>query len=176
MADTPVEVKKATATATAPAPTRAQTPDVWRSFRGEMDRLFDRFGFPSFRRMLDVEPFWNYETSFGVAAPAVDVTEDENAYKIAAELPGIAEKDIDVSVSGDVLVLKGEKRQEREQKEKNRYVSERSYGSFQRSFSIPDGVDRDKISAEFAKGVLTLTLPKTAEAQKQRKKIEIKSG
>jgi HSP20 family protein len=172
MADTPVEVKKAAA----PVPTRAEVPDPWRSFRSEMDRLFDRFGFPSFRRMFDVEPFWNYETSMGMAVPAVDVTEDENAYKITAELPGMSEKDIDVTVSGDVLVLKGEKRQEREQKEKNRYVSERSYGAFQRSFSLPDGVDREKIGADFSKGVLTLTLPKTADAQKRQKKIEVKAG
>jgi HSP20 family protein len=174
MADSPVEVKRAAAPVRTPA--RIETPDVWRSFRGEMDRMFDRFGFPSFRRMFDVEPFWNYESSLGVAVPAVDVTEDENAFKISAELPGMTEKDIDVTVSGDVLVLKGEKRQEREQKEKNRYVSERSYGAFQRSFAIPDGVDRDKIGAEFAKGVLTLTLPKTAEAQKRQKKIEVKAG
>jgi HSP20 family protein len=172
MADTPVEVKKAAA----PVPTRAEVPDAWRSFRGEMDRLFDRFGFPSFRRMFDVEPFWNYESSMGMAVPAVDVTEDENAYKIAAELPGMSEKDIDVTVSGDVLVIKGEKRQEREQKEKNRYLSERSYGAFQRSFSLPDGVDREKIGAQFSKGVLTLTLPKTADAQKRQKKIEVKTG
>jgi HSP20 family protein len=172
MADSPVEVKKAAA----PVPSRPETPDVWRSFRGEMDRLFDRFGFPSFRRMFDVEPFSNYESALGVAVPAVDVTEDENAYKISAELPGMAEKDVEVTVSGDMLVLKGEKRQEREQKEKNRYLSERSYGAFQRSFAIPDGVDRDKINAEFAKGLLTLTLPKTPEAQKRQKKIEIKAG
>lgn len=173
MAETPVEVKKA------PPVTRGATvPDVWQSFRGEMDRLFDRFagtaGLPSLRRMFDLEPSWPFGGSFGVSVPAVDVTEEENAYKIAAELPGMTEKDIDVSVSGDMLVLKGEKRQEREEKEKNRYLSERSYGAFQRSFALPDGVDADKITAEFAKGVLTLTLPKTPEAQKQQKKIEVK--
>jgi len=172
MADTPVEVKKAPA----PAPAHSAVPDVWESFRTEMDRLFDRFGFPSFRRVFDVEPMWRPETSFGITAPAVDVSEDDKAYKISAELPGMSEKDIDVSVTGDVLVLKGEKRQEREEKEKNRYLAERSYGAFQRSFSIPDGVDRDKINAEFAKGVLTLTLPKTSDAQKQQKKIEVKGG
>ncbi len=73
-------------------------------------------------------------------------------------------------------MLKGEKRQEREQKDKHRYLSERTYGAFQRNFAIPDAVDRDKIAADFAKGVLTLTLPKTVEAQKQQKKIEIKGG
>ncbi len=172
MVDTPVEVKKA-------PPARAAVPDVWQSFRSEMDRLFDRFGgggFPSLRRMLDFEPLWRYESSVGVSIPAVDVTEDEKAYKISAELPGMNEKDIEVAVSGDMLTLKGEKRQEREEREKNRYLSERSYGAFQRSFTLPEGVDRDKISAEFSKGVLTLTLPKTTEAQKQQKKIEVKAS
>ena len=75
-----------------------------------------------------------------------------------------------------MIVLKGEKRQEREEKEENRYVSERSYGTFQRTFALADGVDRDKIAAEFAKGVLTLTLPKTVDAQKQQKRIEVKAA
>jgi HSP20 family protein len=172
MADTPVAVKKAPT----PTQTRGSAPDVWQSFRSEMDRLFDRFGFPSFRRVFDVEPFWGNEASFGVTVPAVDVTEDDKAYKITAELPGLDQKDLEVSVSGDVLVIKGEKRQEREEKDKNRYLSERSYGAFQRNFSLPDGIDRDKIGADFAKGLLTLTLPKTAEAQKQQKKIEVKTG
>lgn len=174
MAETPMEVRK-TPPATRPAA------DPWQSFRNEMDRVFDRFagsfGFPSLRRMFDIEPAWRYESSFGfAAAPAVDITEDDKAYKIAAELPGTSEKDIEVSLSDDMLVLKGEKRQEREEKEKNRYLSERSYGAFQRSFALPDGIDRDKIAAEFSKGVLTLTLPKTTDAQKQQKKIEVKAA
>lgn len=173
MADTPVQVKKA-----APAPSAA--PDVWRSFRSEMDRVFDRFssgfGFPAMRRLFEVEPFWRPESAFDLAAPAIDVTESESAYKITAELPGISEKDVEVSLTGDVLVLKGEKRQEREEKEKNRYLSERAYGAFQRNLSVPDGVDRDAITAEFAKGVLTVTLPKSKEAQKQQKKIEVKTA
>jgi HSP20 family protein len=169
MAVTPVEVKKA------PAP-RAST-DPWQSMRSEFDRLFDRFsgfGFPAMRRMFDLAPA--IEPSFTFNAPAVDVTEDDKAYKITAELPGLSEKDIDVSVSGDILTLKGEKRQEREEKDKNWHVSERAYGSFQRSFSLPAGIDRDKIACEFAKGVLTVTLPKSAEAQKQQKKIEVKAA
>jgi HSP20 family protein len=173
MADTPVTVKKAT-----PTPSRVPAPDAWQFFRTEMDRLFDRFGFgtPAFRRLFDIEPMTRFESGFGIAAPAVDITEDEKAYKIAAELPGMSEKDIEVTVTGDVLVLKGEKRQEREEKDKNRYLSERSYGAFQRSFELPEGIDRDKIAADFSKGVLTLTLPKTAEAQKQQKKIEVKAS
>jgi HSP20 family protein len=71
-------------------------------------------------------------------------------------------------------VLRGEKREEKEQKDKNTYRSERSYGSFQRSFALPQGIDRDKIAADLAKGVLTITLPKTDEAQKPAQKIEVK--
>jgi HSP20 family protein len=108
--------------------------------------------------------------------PAVDLAETDKAYTVTAELPGMDEKDIDVSINGDMLVIKGEKRQEKEEKNKNYYLSERSYGQFQRSFSLPTGIDRDKIAAEFSKGVLTLTLPKSAEAQQQQKKIEVKGG
>ena len=169
MADVPVEVKK-----TAPAQTSA--PDIWQSFRSEMDRLFDRFGFPSLRRVFDIEPAWRSASSFSFSVPAIDMSEDEKAYKISAELPGIDAKDIDVSVSGDMLVLKGEKRQEKEEKDKNYHFSERAYGSFQRAFDLPASVDRDKVAADFSKGVLTITLPKTAEAQKPQKKIEIKSA
>jgi hypothetical protein len=90
MASTPVEVKKAT-----PVPT--PVPDVWRSFRTEMDRLFDRFSgafdMPSLRRMFDIEPAWRFDSSFGFAAPAIDVSEDDNAYRISAELPGLEAKD-----------------------------------------------------------------------------------
>ena len=169
MANTPVDVKKA-----APAPAQ----DAWRSFRSEMDRLFDRFsgafGMPSLRRMFDTEPMFRRESTFGFAAPVVDVTEDDKAYKITAELPGLEPKDVELSVSGDTLVLRGEKREEKGQKDKNTYMSERSYGSFQRSFALPPGIDRNKIAADLAKGVLTITLPKTDEAQKPAQKIEVK--
>ena len=166
MADVPVEVKKI-------APAQTNVPDVWHSFRGEMDRLFDRFGFPSLRRMFDIEPAWR--SSFSFSMPAIDMSEDEKAYKISAELPGIDAKDIDVSLSGDMLVLKGEKRQEKEEKDKNYHFSERAYGAFQRAFDLPASVDRNKVAADFSKGVLTITLLKTAEAQKPQKKIEVKS-
>jgi HSP20 family protein len=169
MADVPVEVKKT-------APAQRNTPDVWHSFRSEMDRLFDRFGFPSLRRVFDMEPSWRPASSFSFSAPAIDMSEDEKAYKISAELPGINANDIDVSVSGDTLVLKGEKRQEKEQKDKNYHFSERSYGSFQRSFQLPTSIHRDRVAADFSNGVLTITLPKTAEAQKPQKKIEIRSA
>jgi HSP20 family protein len=164
MATTPVEVIK---TAAVPA-----APDAWRSFRGELDRLFERFssgfGLAPFGRTFDVTP----TLRTGVTMPAVDVTEDDAAYKITAELPGLEEKDVEVTLADDVLTIKGEKSVESEKKEKNYYLTERSYGSFQRSFALPDGVNRDKIAASVAKGVLTVTLPKVAPAQK--KTIEVK--
>ena len=142
-----------------------------------MDRLFDRFargfGLPSLRNIADLEPPWR---SFVFSAPPIDMSEDDEAYKISAELPGLDAKDVEVSVSGDRLVVKGEKRQQQEEKNKNYYLSERTYGSFERSFELPVSVDRDKIAADFSRGVLTITMPKTAEVQKLQKKIEIKSA
>ena len=169
MANTPVEVKRA-----APAP----APDSRQAFRTEMDRLFDRFGFGTkpFRSWLDLEPAFQVRTSFEVPTPAIDIVEEPTGYKLTAELPGMAEKDIELIVSGDTVTLKGEKKQESERKEKNYTLSERSYGSFQRSFTLPDGVDRDKISAEFGKGVLTVTLPKNPAAATEPKKIEVKAA
>ena len=124
--------------------------------------------------MFDIEPGWR--SSFSFSMPAIDMSEDEKAYKISAELPGIDAKDIDVSLSGDMLVLKGEKRQEKEEKNKNYHFSERAYGSFQRAFDLPASVDRNKVAADFSKGVPTITLPKTPEAQKPQKRIEVKSS
>lgn len=154
MATVPVPVKQS---ALAPA----DTPDVWSSLRSEMDRLLD-----TFTGRFGVTPFLStrFGSLSGVLSPAVDITEEEGAFKVSAEVPGMAEKEIRVSLSGDTLTIKGEKRQEREEKGKNRYLSERSYGEFQRAFSLPADVDREKIEAAFANGVLTVTLPKTAKA------------
>ncbi len=179
MAETAVEVKKQERAAP-PAPRGPSAVDMWQSFRTDMDRLFDQFwrgGFalPSLRRMFEPAPLWRDETAFGFAAPAVDFVEDDQAFRITVELPGLSEKDIDVTISGDMLTIKGEKREEKEEKAQNYYMSERRFGSFQRSLTLPDGIDRDKIEAKFQNGVLTLTLPKTAEAMKQQKKIEVKA-
>jgi len=155
----------------------------WRPFehlRHEIDRLFDDFGggflrSPFARSMSDVESFRHT----GLAkhgAPVVDVVEKDNKYEITAELPGMDEKNIEVNLSDGILTIKGEKHEEKEEKKKDYYVSERRYGSFQRSFQVPEGVNTDKIEAAFKNGVLTLSLPKLPEAQKQEKKIAIKKG
>lgn len=174
MATTPVEVKK-----TAPA-TTTTAPDAWRSFRTEMDRLMDRFaggfGLPSLRRLFETEPLFRFDSAFGVPNPAIDVTEDDAAYTVTAELPGMAETDIEVTLTEDTLTIKGEKKQEKEEKTKNTYLSERSYGAFRRSFTLPDGIDRDQIGAAFAKGVLTVTLPKVERVTIAPKTIEVKAA
>jgi HSP20 family protein len=171
MAQVPVEKKQAPV---------ARTPDPFLALRTEMDRLFDRFasgfGFPALGRMLAAEPAWRPVWPFADGGPAVDMTENSTGYKITAELPGMAEKDIEVTVTDEMLTIKGEKRADHEEKGENLYLSERSYGSFQRSFALPRGIDREKVSASFANGVLTVTLPKTQEAQKKEKKIEVKAG
>lgn len=178
MTKVPVQLRKAVPAASAAASTAVT--DSWQALRNEMDRVFDRFsegfGMPSLRRMFDFAPTWSTPSAFNFAVPAVDVSEDEKSYTVAAELPGMEEKDVEVTVSGDMLTIKGEKRAEKEEKEKNYYISERSYGEFRRTFVLPEGIDREKIAATFAKGVLTVSMPKTVEAQKEQKKIQVKAA
>jgi HSP20 family protein len=156
-------------------------PAEWRPFeslRGEVDRLFEDFQLGSWRSpftggLFDLQPRWRGEIG---KAPAVDIVDTDKAYEITAELPGMDESNIDVKFSDGTLTIKGEKRDEKEEKKKGDYLSERRYGSFQRSFGVPDGVDEDKIEANFKNGVLTVTLPKTAQAQRSEKKIAIKKA
>jgi HSP20 family protein len=149
------------------------------NLRREIERLFDDFSLGSWQRpsgsAFDVEPFWRGALTFG-KAPAVDFTEHDKKYEITAEMPGMEEEDIDVKYADGVLTIKGEKKEEKEEKHKDYYLSERRFGSFQRSFQVPNGIEADKIDASFKNGVLTVTLPKSAEAQKREKKIPIKKG
>ena len=161
--------------------TTTPTPQMWQPFeslRREIDRMFDDFGGGLWRspfRGSFFEPFRRGEAALA-ALPAVDVTETDKFYEITADLPGIDEKNIDVKLANGVLTIKGEKQDEKEEKNKGYYVRERSFGAFERSFEVPDSVDTDKIEATFKKGVLTLTLPKSAEAQKAEKKIAVKAA
>jgi HSP20 family protein len=169
------EAKKADETTAAP-----QAWHPLETLRHEVDRLFQDFGRDSwrspFRRSaFNVEPFWRGALSFA-ATPAVDVVENDNAFEITADLPGMDEKNVEVQVVNGNLTIKGEKKEEKEEKKKDYYLQERRFGSFERSFSIPEGVDADKIEANFKKGVLTVTLPKKPEAQKPAKKIDVKAA
>ncbi len=162
---------------------RADHPAEWRPFEGlrrEVDRLFEDFQLSSWRSpfgrsLFDVQPFWRGEMGWG-KAPAVDIVDRDKTYEITAELPGMDESNIDVKFADGTLTIKGEKRDEKEEKNKDYFLSERSYGSFQRSFGVPDGIDADKIEANFKNGVLTVRLPKTPQAQKSEKKIAIKKA
>ncbi len=159
-------------------PSFARAWHPFESLHREIDRLFDDFGsgfrWPFGRPLFGTEPLRREMT--WPTMPAVDVVETEKAYEVAADLPGMDEKNIEVKVADGVLTIKGEKQQEREEKKKDYYLQERSFGSYQRSFELPDGVDADKIEASFKKGVLTVTLPKKPEAQKSTKKIEVKAA
>ncbi|WP_424042542.1 Hsp20/alpha crystallin family protein [Methyloceanibacter sp.] len=148
------------------------------SLRRELDRLFDDFSAVSGQRpgsVFSPEPFWRGEFGFG-QAPAVDIVEHDENYQVTAELPGMDEKDIDVKFADGVLTIKGEKREESEEKQKDYYRSERRFGAFQRSFRVPDGVEADKIAANVKDGVLTVLLPKSDDAKKREKKIQIKKS
>ncbi|MEJ2673451.1 MAG: Hsp20/alpha crystallin family protein [Deltaproteobacteria bacterium] len=143
----------------------------WRPFREvsrlrrEMDRLWDDY-FGSGRRGL--------QPLTAEFAPAVDIKETDTEIVVKAEVPGIDANDINISVTGEVLTIKGEKKSEREEKEENYHLVERSYGSFSRSLALPAAVDLDKIEAKYAKGVLTVTCPKKEEVKP--KAIEIKTA
>ena len=109
-------------------------------------------------------------------APASEASSNDNGYRIVMELPGVAEKDIDVSVHNGVLTIKGEKREEKEEKKENYYFSERSYGSFQRSFRLPDDAVEGDIAADIKDGVLTVSVPKSLPKQAEAKKISVKKA
>jgi HSP20 family protein len=134
------------------------------SFRSEMDRLWNRFfGETPLGRTFTEE--W---------LPSVDVSEAKDKVFVKAELPGLEAKDVDVSISGDVLTIKGEKKKQDEEKDEDHYCCERYYGSFQRAFRLPAGVKGDKVEATFDKGVLKIVLPKTEEAKKKAMEIKVK--
>ena len=138
-----------------------------RSLRDEMDRLFTTFSedWPENGLVRSVPCAWY---------PAVDIEENENEYLLRAELPGMEVDDVDISLTDNVLTIKGEKKLEKEEKEKNYHHVECRYGTFQRTFQLPPNVDANKVKAEFSKGVMTVHIPKSPETKP--KKIEIKSA
>ncbi|WP_374651735.1 Hsp20/alpha crystallin family protein [Dongia sp.] len=175
MANSPrqIDVKKS-----APAPKPSSGPlHPFQSLRQQIDRVFedfDRGTFPG--RWLSSTPFARTTTSSGTILPAIDIADEDTAYRVTAELPGISEKEIEVTKHGDLLTIKGQKKDEWEKKGKGYYMAERHFGSFERSLRLPGTVDDAKIDAKFANGVLTVILPKSAATTPKPKKIEIKGG
>jgi HSP20 family protein len=134
------------------------------SLQREIERLFEDFarGWPSFG------------AGSSELTPSMDVTETEKEIEITAELPGLEEKDVQVDFADNVLTIKGEKKAEKQQTDKNYRLYERSYGSFERTFQLPAGIDPEAIKASLSNGVLKVTVPKPAPAQV--KKVEVKAA
>ena len=157
---------------TKPTDTTVSRPrDVFSAMRSEVDRMFERFehGFPRFPHLFRADH------ASGMV-PELDVRENATAITVEAELPGVEEKDITVTLSNGVLTIKGEKKQDKEEKTDNYYLAERSYGAFERSLQLPDSIDETKIDAKFDKGVLRITATKKPEAVKAPRTIEIKKA
>ncbi len=169
--------KTGTAEAKAPAVAEGDWFDAsFMELRRQMDRLFDSFAggwhLPQIAAPF-AAPFAAPHLGGGTVSLRFDVSESDDALEVSAELPGLDEKDIEVSLENGLLTVKGEKKAESEQKGKNYHVTERRYGSFRRSFHLPDTVDEDKVQAKFDKGVLRVILPKVAEAKRKARKISI---
>ena len=178
MTEKPADTAVKGAEKASPVPVEQMWKPVAR-LRGEMARLFDDFfaGFPSFgrvRRGFEMEPLGRLESMFAGSVPAVDLRDRGKEYAITAELPGMDEKDVEVKLVNNVLTVKGDKKEESEEKKAGYYLSERRFGAFERSFRLPEDIDLDKIGARFEKGVLTINLPKSEGAAKKEGNIAIK--
>jgi len=139
--------------------------DLFEDFFGDFENMFGGMSLPMMR----------HEDKWLAESPSFEVSETDDEFRVKAELPGMDEKDVEVSLEGDELTIRGEKKREHEERRRNYHVSEMSFGEFCRTFRLPEGVDREKAKAQFKKGVLTLTLPKTEQVKAQRKRIEIAS-
>jgi HSP20 family protein len=141
-------------------------------FHSEIDRLFERFfEQPAWGGSRLAPEAWSRS---GVWSPSLDVSETSDEIVVRAEAPGVDPKDFDISVSGDVLAICGEKREQSEEHRGNLYRSERRFGSFRRSVRLPESVDADKIEAEYDKGVLTIRLSKSEKAVGRRIPVSLK--
>lgn len=151
--------------------------DSLTSLRDEMNHLFDNFFTGAERRAPTLfrgyEPAWWQMRRGGALAPAIDIVENDKEIVMTAELPGMKEQDVEVVLRDDMLTVKGEKKTERKEEKENYHLAERHYGAFERSFRLPDSAVADRIKADFADGVLTVTVPKKAAAKSAEKKIKI---
>jgi HSP20 family protein len=137
--------------------------DLW-NIHDETDKVFEDF-------------FGKWPTSLrgrnGGCVPVVDISETDNQFAVRAEIPGVTEKDVNVSITDNVLTLKGEKKRETEEKRKNYHRVERSYGSFQRSFTLPKNLQTEKTTATFKNGILTVSIPKSEAVKPKEVQISV---
>lgn len=180
MSNTAKELPVKSEEASSKSPSLAEPRHLFENLRRQVDHLFDDvtrgpLHLPFGRRSFEVEPFWRREL-IGQTMPAVDIAEKEKSFEITAELPGMDEKDIEIKLSNGNLIIRGEKNEETEEKKKGYYLSERHYGSFERIFSLPKGIDSEQIAAHYSKGLLSISLPKKPEAIKPEKVIPVKTS
>ncbi len=149
----------------APEPGKSEENPI-AALQRDMNKVFDNF----------LHRFGSLDWPWGNGDAKSDVVETDNAIEVSIELPGMEMKDIDITVSDDLLTVKGEKKIERQEEKKGYYISERSYGAIYRTIPLPPGVDGEKAEATFKNGVLTIRLPQTPEAQAKVKHIEVKSA
>lgn len=140
-------------------------------FHSEVDRLFGRFFDEPVLETFGLQEPGGWQVAW---SPSLDISESEERITVKAELPGVDPRDIDVSIDGDVLTLSGVKQEENEERREGYYHAERRFGSFRRSILLPSAVDREKVSAEVEKGVLTVKLEKAAETSARRIPISVK--
>ncbi len=157
------------------SPSSERRSDPTSMFHRDINDLFNRvlhgYGFSS---PLGSRDFFQGGPGGILLKPAVDIDATDEEYTITVEVPGIEEKDIKLTIKNDTLIVSGEKRQEKEAKEKNYYKMERSYGAFQRLLSLPEDADQDKVDASFKNGVLSITVPRRALPDSDIKQIQIK--
>ena len=143
--------------------------DPFSQLQREVDRLFGEFS----RNIPDVR--WPFSGN-GALPASIDVSETDKAWEVTAELPGVDEKDIEVTLNDDLLTIKAEKKAEKESKDKTFHLVERSYGAIQRTIPVPFAADPNKVEARFDKGVLKVTLPKPPGAAKKARSIKVKAA
>ena len=146
-----------TSTTKAPTISRGTRLTPFSLLQGEIDRVFDNF-----------TNWRGFDVAFN---PSMEVTETDKSIEISTELPGLDEKDVEISIANDILTIRGEKKAEKEEKKQTYRLVERSYGSFERSLALPPGINADAIKASMSKGVLKVALPKPATTQVQKVKI-----
>ncbi len=142
--------------------------DPFNTLQQEMNRLFDSFWGAGESRLPQ-------GAGMGFHFPTLDVRETDKGYRVTAELPGLSEDDVEIHLRDNNLIISGEKKAEHEEKDENRFYSERSFGRFQRAIPFPVEIDPNKVEAKFEKGVLTVELPKNAKAQEKTRRIAINS-
>jgi HSP20 family protein len=151
---------------------RSEGADPFRALQAEINRAFE-----SFQQTFPAPRFHaNWGMSMEGVQPRIDVADTDSDIEITAELPGLDENDVEITMSADSISIKGEKRPDRQERRRDFFINERAFGAFRRTIALPGGIDTERVSASFKNGVLTIIIPKTEQAQKDVKRIAVNKG